>query len=160
MVETAQLPSDCPLTTARSDLGGVLDFVAALKASQTLSQDLEFDSLVATLLNTVIETAGADRIALLMPHENQWFVGAVMMTGQPAQVSISLENSRLYRQVGEYSHTLETEVERKTQDLNQKNQDLEAALKDLKQPQGQLIQSEKMSSLGQMVAGVALVDDK
>jgi len=39
--------------------------------------------------------------------------------------------------------------------LRQKNQDLEIALQELKQAQGQLVQSEKMSSLGQLVAGVA-----
>lgn len=39
--------------------------------------------------------------------------------------------------------------------LQQKNQDLEAALTQLQQAQSQLVQSEKMSSLGQLVAGVA-----
>ena len=72
-----------------------------------------------------------------------------------AQAAIALENARLYQQVETYSHTLEAEVERKTQDLNQKNKDLEQALHELKQTQAQLIQTEKMSSLGQMVAGVA-----
>jgi two-component system, NtrC family, sensor kinase len=39
--------------------------------------------------------------------------------------------------------------------LQQKAQDLEAALQELQQTQTQLVQSEKMSSLGQLVAGVA-----
>jgi two-component system, NtrC family, sensor kinase len=41
------------------------------------------------------------------------------------------------------------------QQLKQKAQDLEQILKELQRTQSQLIQSEKMSSLGQMVAGVA-----
>jgi PAS domain S-box-containing protein len=39
--------------------------------------------------------------------------------------------------------------------LSQKNQELEKALKTLQQAQTQIIQSEKMSSLGQLVAGIA-----
>ncbi|MCU0550120.1 MAG: PAS domain S-box protein [Leptolyngbya sp. Prado105] len=40
-------------------------------------------------------------------------------------------------------------------ELQQRTQDLEQTLKDLQRTQAQLIQSEKMSSLGQLVAGVA-----
>ena len=47
-----------------------------------------------------------------------------LLTGQAA---ISLENARLYQQTENYSQTLEAEVAHKTQALNQKAQDLEAA---------------------------------
>jgi two-component system, NtrC family, sensor kinase len=49
----------------------------------------------------------------------------------------------------------ETERRRAESQLKQKAQDLEAALQELRQTQSQLVQSEKMSSLGQLVAGVA-----
>ena len=50
---------------------------------------------------------------------------------------------------------LEAQVERRTQELNDNNQHLQSTLEELQRTQAQLIQTEKMSSLGQMVAGLA-----
>ncbi|MEH1933255.1 MAG: AAA family ATPase [Nostoc sp.] len=78
------------------------------------------------------------------------------------QAAISLENAILYKNLAqakesleEYNHTLEEKVQKRTQELNDKNHCLEQALQELQRTQIQLIQSEKMSSLGQMVAGIA-----
>ncbi len=78
------------------------------------------------------------------------------------QTAISLENAILYQNLAqanqnleEYSHTLEEKVVLRTAELNEKNQNLQQTLQELQRTQTQLIQSEKMSSLGQMVAGVA-----
>ncbi|OCQ88969.1 serine/threonine protein kinase [Nostoc sp. MBR 210] len=78
------------------------------------------------------------------------------------QAAISLENAILYNNLAqanqnleEYNHSLEVKVEARTQELNNKNQHLQEALQELQRTQTQLIQSEKMSSLGQMVAGIA-----
>lgn len=49
----------------------------------------------------------------------------------------------------------EAERQQAEQELQQKATDLEATLRELQQAQTQLVQSEKMSSLGQLVAGVA-----
>ena len=65
-----------------------------------------------------------------------------------SQAAVSLENALLYASV-------ENKVQERTQELNEKNSRLEQTLNQLKHTQAQLIQSEKMSSLGQMVAGVA-----
>ncbi len=64
------------------------------------------------------------------------------------QAAISLENALLY-------NSLEEKVAARTQELNEKNLRLEQTLEQLQQTQLQLIQSEKMSSLGQLVAGIA-----
>ncbi|MEL6554048.1 MAG: MASE1 domain-containing protein [Cyanobacteria bacterium J06621_11] len=50
---------------------------------------------------------------------------------------------------------LEQRVQARTQELDTKNKRLESTLSDLHAAQTQLVQSEKMSGLGQMVAGIA-----
>ncbi len=60
------------------------------------------------------------------------------------QLAISIKQAELYKKV----HTAMTVQQKKAEELK-------AALEQLKQIQSQLIQSEKMSSLGQMVAGIA-----
>jgi predicted ATPase/signal transduction histidine kinase/tRNA A-37 threonylcarbamoyl transferase component Bud32 len=93
-----------------------------------------------------------------------------------SQIAVSLQNSLLYSsleatterltytkaQLEEYSRTLEFKVEERTLELQEKNQklseqalQLEQTLQKLQTTQTQLIQTEKMSSLGQMVAGIA-----
>ncbi|MEG4421611.1 AAA family ATPase [Microcoleus sp. LAD1_D5] len=93
-----------------------------------------------------------------------------------SQIAISLKNAMLYgrlesatqnlktanEQLEDYNQTLEQKVEHRTLELNQKNSllreqaiQLELTLKELQATQTQLIQTEKMSSLGQMVAGIA-----
>ena len=72
-----------------------------------------------------------------------------------SQAAISIENARLYRRLEDYSHNLEIQVERRTEELQEKNQYLQDTLQTLQQTQAHLIQTEKMSSLGKMVAGIA-----
>ncbi|MBW4665939.1 MAG: HAMP domain-containing protein [Cyanomargarita calcarea GSE-NOS-MK-12-04C] len=54
-----------------------------------------------------------------------------------------------------YNHNLEAQVQERTEELREKNIYLQQTLSELQSTQNQIIQSEKMSSLGQLVAGVA-----
>lgn len=72
-----------------------------------------------------------------------------------AQAAISLENAQLYSKLEDYSYTLEQKVEDRTLQLKEKATQLESTLQKLYATQSQLIQTEKMSSLGQLVAGIA-----
>lgn len=65
-----------------------------------------------------------------------------------SQTAISLENALLYA-------SMEQKVQQRTQELNEKNERLSQTLQELRRTQAQLIQTEKMSGLGQMVAGIA-----
>ncbi|QHT67607.1 PAS domain S-box protein [Rhodocytophaga rosea] len=55
----------------------------------------------------------------------------------------------------DYNEVLKAEVARQTDSLLKKNEELHTILEDLKNAQMQLIQSEKMASLGQLTAGIA-----
>lgn len=65
-----------------------------------------------------------------------------------ALAALGVRLRRSFRELDRANETLETQVEERTRDLS-------GALKELRASQTQLIQSEKMASLGQMVAGVA-----
>lgn len=58
-------------------------------------------------------------------------------------------------QLETYNQTLESRVAERTQELNEKNNQLQQLLEELQRTQVQMVQNEKMSALGQMVAGVA-----
>ncbi|MBD1861873.1 MULTISPECIES: ATP-binding protein [Trichocoleus] len=60
------------------------------------------------------------------------------------QIATALDNARLF-----------AEVQKTSAELQEKAQELEQTLRELQQTQAQVVQSEKMSSLGQLVAGIA-----
>jgi len=57
--------------------------------------------------------------------------------------------------IKEYIHNLENKVQFRTQELEDSNETLEQTIENLKNMQIQLIEAEKMASLGSLVAGVA-----
>ena len=226
-----------------------LDLTTVLKASQAIASEIVLDKLLAILMKTAIENAGAEKAFLILIVEGQLLISASASTAADAvtvaqsidietcsdlpvaivkyvartgsnlvlsdaacegaftkepyvvahqlksllctpivnggktlgilylennltrgaftrdrleilkilssQAAIALENALLYA-------NLEAKVQERTQALNQandalneKNLRLSQTLETLKQTQAQLIQTEKMSSLGQMVAGIA-----
>ncbi|MBF2063561.1 MAG: GAF domain-containing protein [Calothrix sp. C42_A2020_038] len=239
----------------KTSISDSLDLAAVIKASQALSGKIELEQLLSTLINIVMENAGASKCALILSKvnnsnltvtaistsskiefpstclesshdipitlinyvkrtleillvddvkadrsiaddsyiireqpksilcipiinqakligiiylENQLTTGAFtrdrleVLQVLTTQAAISLENAILYKNLAdanqklmEYNHTLEELVETRTQELIDKNQSLQQTLENLKRTQSQLIQSEKMSSLGQMIAGIA-----
>ncbi len=68
---------------------------------------------------------------------------------------IAVENARNYRQVEEVNRNLESLVDERTQEVQAKHNELQSAYDQLKDTQMQLLRSEKMASLGMLVAGIA-----
>jgi PAS domain S-box-containing protein len=86
---------------------------------------------------------------LLIVHEcaspRAWQEWEISLLKQLAdQVAIAIQQAELY-----------TQATSNAQDAQSQAQKLEQALRDLQQTQAQLIQTEKMSGLGQLVAGIA-----
>ncbi|MEH2229269.1 MAG: AAA family ATPase [Nostoc sp.] len=234
--------------TSSSNVSVALDLAAILKASQTLSGEIELEKLLSVLLAIAIENAGADKCVLMLLQDKRLSIkGSITLGTEPVvfqslpvedsqdiplkliykvlhnrqttmlidasadrtlandpyiirqqpksilcspilhqgklmgilylennlvtgaftsdrlqvlnflttQAAISLENALLYHKLEDYSHTLEQKVEKRTQEITEKATQLESTLEKLYSTQSQLIQSEKMSGLGQLVAGIA-----
>lgn len=85
----------------------------------------------------------ANRINILKREKDQ---------SRLAALRIAKENSRIIK---EQNLMLEQKVKERTEELVVKNEELNTTLEDLQQAQMQLVESEKMASLGQLTAGIA-----
>jgi predicted ATPase/signal transduction histidine kinase len=244
---TDQTLSSTHISSTSTSNDQVLDLKTILKASQVISQEIQLDRLLESLLRVVLESVGAQQGTILLRQEEQWTIGATrnsdsaeiniaeekstvieieqsvpmsliqyaartqqqlvignalkepicaadvyVLTHQPksilcfpilhqgklsgmiylenrqitqafshdrlkvlsllsAQIAISLENATLYQTLQSANIALQASEARE----RERAQQLERSLHNLQQTQAQLIQTEKISSLGQLVAGVA-----
>ncbi|MGQ9371898.1 trifunctional serine/threonine-protein kinase/ATP-binding protein/sensor histidine kinase [Azospirillum sp. A39] len=72
-----------------------------------------------------------------------------------SQIAISLENARLYDELSDFNRSLEAQVAERTRALQVVLDSEREAHDQLRAAQKQLVQAEKLVSLGQMMAGVA-----
>ena len=76
-----------------------------------------------------------------------------VLSRQFSEMAINLEKA--YHDLEEYNLLLERKVNERTQQLNLRNEELVKAINDLEESQQQLVHSEKMAALGQLVASIA-----
>ena len=69
--------------------------------------------------------------------------------------AISIENAKNYTELQDLSANLENLVEERSQELKKKHVELKKTYENLQKAQVKLVRSEKMASLGMLVAGVA-----
>jgi two-component system NtrC family sensor kinase len=72
-----------------------------------------------------------------------------------AQSAIAIQNALTYRSLQDLASSLEDRVRDRTLELERSNIGLASAYQELRAAQRQLLRSEKMASLGQLVAGIA-----
>lgn len=227
MSETISTSSTVTSASSSSNqISETLDLAAILKASQTLSSEIELNKLLSSLLQLVIENAGADRCVLLLqddslgnPQERLFVSGSITVGSEAILQQVPLEESQdlplklIYRVKNclqaivltnahpqflndpyfvrqqpksvlcspvlhqgkllgivylENNLTIDAFNNDRIQILNllcaqaaislqnaRLYQQAQQAFQDLQQAQLQIVQSEKMSALGNLVAGVA-----
>jgi predicted ATPase/signal transduction histidine kinase len=70
--------------SSSSSISDTLDLKALLKASQTISSEIELEKLLSSLLSIVIENAGADKCVLMLLRDNRLFVkGSITLGTEP-----------------------------------------------------------------------------
>ncbi|MBE8990017.1 ATP-binding protein [Nostoc sp. LEGE 12450] len=111
---------------------------AVTQVAQRVTQESNFD------LQAPVTTE--DEVGILAISFNQLIQQVKRLLAEQNEAKKKLEF---------YSQTLEDKIEERTQALRQKNIVLKQTLQELKLTQSQLIQNEKMYSLGQLVAGIA-----
>ncbi|MBN3581361.1 AAA family ATPase [Algoriphagus aestuarii] len=94
------------------------------------------------------------KLSAILLLENSLSVGAFTSSHEEllqtlsTQIAISISNAQLYE-------NLERKVLLRTQELQLQKEDLEQTLTDLKKAQRQLVNSEKMASMGELASGIA-----
>lgn len=127
---------------------------------RTIIAIMALSLIIATILSVITSRAIArplesvTQVAQQVTQKANFNLQANVITKDEVGL-LAASLNQLIEWVGDYTQKLELARETLEQRVAERTQELADTLEDLKQTQAQLIQTEKMSSLGQMVAGVA-----
>ncbi|MEH1806908.1 trifunctional serine/threonine-protein kinase/ATP-binding protein/sensor histidine kinase [Nostoc sp.] len=80
-------------TSSGGNINNILDLSAILKASQTLSATIQLDEFLQQLTQIILENAGADKCALLLPEDGKWQIRAITTLDSTSLKLEPLENN-------------------------------------------------------------------
>ena len=127
---------------------------ATIPIHRDLVRTYEVKSFIATPLRVRDRVLGV--LAVTAAETNRFHQGDVDLLAAVAnQVALAIDKAESFQTIEELSRSLEDKVRVRTEQLRVTNEELRGAYRDLQATQLQLIQREKMASVGQLVAGVA-----
>ena len=127
---------------------------ATIPIHRDLVRTYEVKSFIATPLRVRDRVLGV--LAVTAAEPNRFHQGDVDLLAAVAnQVALAIDKAESFQTIEELSRSLEDKVRVRTEQLRVTNEELRGAYRDLQATQLQLIQREKMASVGQLVAGVA-----
>ena len=156
LAPTVQLDADKSLLWIRFGFvfffGAIIVILVGFLTSEAITRPLKIVSQVAR------KVTQDNNFKLQVPVITKDEIGVVAVSlnqliHQVRELLIEQEESK--EQLEIYNQTLEEQVVNRTEEIYQKNVALKKTFQQLKDAQLQLVQSEKMSALGQLVAGVA-----
>jgi signal transduction histidine kinase len=158
--EGLEFPLDSPESlTARVVATGLPAIVgdvetAAVPVHLPSVRALNVRSLVAVPLRVGPRVSG---VLSVVSSETHRFTEAdvELLSAVANHVALAVERAESFHTIEELSRGLEDKVRVRTEQLRTANEELQAAYRNLQSTQLQLIQREKMASVGQLVAGVA-----
>jgi len=151
--EFIQLPDQLEPLTANVEKEALVA-TAALKQAEILRNRIIVASLLASTTIAIIIALLTSR-AIARPLTTVTQVARRVTDENNFDLQVPVGGHDEVGVLAESFNKLIQQVKQLLDQVRQKNTDLSAALTQLKQQQIQLVQSEKMSSLGQLVAGVA-----